>query len=238
MSLKLELGTAQERANATEESRESLKKQLSSKEEALESATANLRDVEVAHARDKERWEKELGAQVKISNLYKKNVDDAQKSIVDKEEELKAATKQATDEMKLLQSRLNKQRDEAEKALASYKKEMDTTITSLKAELEAKEKDSQDKGEQGRLRLTGPAADALPPVVPDAQLAIAGLSLSETQDRLVQAEQALHSEKSERKKLELYLNHLLKELDRKGPIIASQKQDYRRALQSHEQLSR
>ena len=45
-------------------------------------------------------------------------------------------------------------------------------------------------------------------------------------------------ERAERRRLELYLARILREIESKAPVIAGQRRDYRRALQSYEQLSR
>lgn len=56
-------------------------------------------------------------------------------------------------------------------------------------------------------------------------------------DRIVLSERNLSLEKSKRKEAELYLNHILKDMERNAPILIGQKRDLNRVLESHGHLT-
>jgi len=63
-----------------------------------------------------------------------------------------------------------------------------------------------------------------------------GLSVTDMYARVVELETELTRERSERKKCDLYMERILREIEAKAPIFAQQKMDYERAMESHRVL--
>ena len=65
-----------------------------------------------------------------------------------------------------------------------------------------------------------------------------GLGAIAMYDRVVAAESELAFERSKRKEAELYLNRILKDMQNNAPVLATQKRDFNRVLESHNHLTR
>lgn len=63
------------------------------------------------------------------------------------------------------------------------------------------------------------------------------LGMTEMYDRIVQMDRELFSERSKRKEVEMYLQQILKDVESKAPILASQRRDYYRIIESHASLA-
>lgn len=55
--------------------------------------------------------------------------------------------------------------------------------------------------------------------------------------QVVTAQKTAAEENRKRKECELYLERILKDIESKAPLIASQRRDYGRVLEAHSQLS-
>ena len=65
-----------------------------------------------------------------------------------------------------------------------------------------------------------------------------GLGSIAMYDRVVAAESELALERGKRKEAELYLNRILKDMQNNAPVLAAQKRDFNRVLESHNHLTR
>ena len=63
------------------------------------------------------------------------------------------------------------------------------------------------------------------------------LGMTEMYDRIVQMDRELFAERSKRKEVEMYLQQILKDVESKAPILASQRRDYYRIIESHASLA-
>jgi len=63
------------------------------------------------------------------------------------------------------------------------------------------------------------------------------LGMTEMYDRIVRMDKELFAERSKRKELEMYLQQILKDVESKAPILASQRRDYYRIIESHASLA-
>ena len=62
--------------------------------------------------------------------------------------------------------------------------------------------------------------------------------VSKAEGRVVAAESELALERGKRKEAELYLNRILKDMQNNAPVLAAQKRDFNRVLESHNHLTR
>ena len=67
---------------------------------------------------------------------------------------------------------------------------------------------------------------------------VQGLGAIAMYDRVVAAESELAFERGKRKEAELYLNRILKDMQNNAPVVAAQKRDFNRVLESHNHLTR
>ncbi|CAN0039527.1 unnamed protein product, partial [Ectocarpus fasciculatus] len=74
------------------------------------------------------------------------------------------------------------------------------------------------------------------PVPLDLSVDLGSLNETELKMRLMQMERELEYVRSDRDRNQLYLTRILREVDQKSPLLMSNKKDYQRVLQSHEQL--
>jgi nucleoprotein TPR len=77
-------------------------------------------------------------------------------------------------------------------------------------------------------------------ITPTASAAILlseGHSITDMYDQVVSISEELRTEKSEKRRVELYLDQILQEVKHKAPMIDSLTNDYRRAVESHDMLS-
>lgn len=63
------------------------------------------------------------------------------------------------------------------------------------------------------------------------------LGMTEMYDRIVQMDRELFAERGKRKEVEMYLQQILKDVESKAPILASQRRDYYRIIESHASLA-
>lgn len=63
------------------------------------------------------------------------------------------------------------------------------------------------------------------------------LSITEVYHQLMQTQRELIQEQTKRQETEVYLNQILRDIESKAPLIAKQKRDYQRIVQSHTQLT-
>jgi nucleoprotein TPR len=77
----------------------------------------------------------------------------------------------------------------------------------------------------------------LAPTASAAILLSEGHSITDMYDQVMAISEELHTEKSENRRLELYLEQILQEVKHKAPMIDSLANDYKRAVESHDRLS-
>lgn len=77
---------------------------------------------------------------------------------------------------------------------------------------------------------------AMSPAAGAAALRREGMSMTEVYTKYVEAEDALRLEQAQRRELQEHLDAILVDLEQKAPLIAEQREEYERALQSHQVL--
>jgi chromosome segregation ATPase len=87
----------------------------------------------------------------------------------------------------------------------------------------------------GRRNLT--IDDKITPNASAAILLSEGLSITDMHNQVVSISEELRTAKSEKQRVELYLDQILQEVKHKAPMIDSLTNDYRRAVESHDMLS-
>ena len=65
-----------------------------------------------------------------------------------------------------------------------------------------------------------------------------GMSLTEMYSKYVEMSDAWRQERSDKKRVQGYLDTILEELERKAPLINEQKQEYERVMRSHDALAK
>ncbi|CAM9345119.1 unnamed protein product [Scytosiphon promiscuus] len=199
----------------------------------LERTEAHLKEVEERSSVDKTALEKQISLQETLTRLQKDKADEAMKKITALQGEIRG-----------LQSRVAKGRDEVSrerKRADTFRDESKAVVEKLKVQLAEKEKEvtkaaaaaaasAQSQGAGG-----GDPMEA-EPVPLDLSVDLNTLDDTELKMRLMQMERELEFVRSERDRNQMYLSRIMREVDQKSPLLMSNKKDYQRVLQSHEQL--
>lgn len=194
-------------------------------DEKINEFIEQIRTLEETSSRQQADFLSEVSAQKRLADLYKTHMDEA----VSKVEQLEEAnatwkenfSKQAT----TFKNKLAEQIDKAGKVIAKTEEDAKAQLVALQAELDAVRAQQANGGTSAQTSAT---------VVPQE---FEELGITEMYDRVVRAEKELVTEQVRRGELELYLDRILKDVQSKAPIIASQRKDYMRVLESHSQLT-
>ncbi|OUS49495.1 hypothetical protein BE221DRAFT_188789 [Ostreococcus tauri] len=218
----LELGrnkiTTQERELAT------LKERFDSADAKILALEEELRDVRVEKARDEANFEKELAKSERIAEVSKEIVTEREGRIKELEATLRSAeavieAKKVEFDVALAEAKHAKARAEAE--LEAAKQHMsETTVV---------REPSHRSQTAEQLMLLSPAAAS-------AALERDGMSTTELYSKYVEAEDALRTEREQKRVLEENLDAILKDLESQAPYLAERDAEYERALKSHEVL--
>ena len=226
-TLRLKQEVETERSKNASQTRElvALKEHKSASEAKITALEEELRDVRVEKAKDESSFEKELAKSQRIAQVSKELVNEREMQIKELEATLRSMeamldAKKVEFEVALADAKHAKVR--AEKELETARKQMSETTSALR-------EPSHRSASAEQLMLLSPAAGA-------AALEREGMSATELYSKYVEAADALRVERMQRQELQGHLDAILADLEQKAPLIAEQKQEYERALQSHQVL--
>ena len=237
--------------------------QLSNQEEKTDTYIEKLRAAETALISSQAAATQEIDGLKRLLELYKGNFEDASSKVDELEGALQRSRETHNSVLEKLKEKVATQFDQlkaefqAEKvALESGKHALEKQVQEL---LEA-QKQWQHPFGRGAAGSGGAAA-----IVPDSSNSTAaaaaaagessgagsgavnsvlaiqnfdGISVTDLYDRLVHLEKELFSERDRRQEVELYMQQILRDVETKAPLIAAQRRDYHRVVESHTQLTR
>lgn len=203
-------------------------------EAALIQSKEHVKAVQAAKTHAEERLANELSAQRRLAELYKEAASDATARVTELQE-LNTALRHsltATEEALALETERTKQQVEhlfREQADASEK-----TIAALQEQLTdaTTRADALEKTKLTVLQTAASVAD-LSTAAGEAHLAAHGLSPTALLDRVVALEESLRDERSEKDKLQAYMDRIVREVQEKAPILMGLRLDHERAVASH-----
>nr|XP_033817183.1 nucleoprotein TPR isoform X1 [Geotrypetes seraphini] len=183
-----------------------------------------------------ERFQNELNANIKLSNLYKSAAEDSEArstELTRAVEELHKLLKEAGEVNKAIQTQLT----EMEGSKTKIVKELEEKIGKLEKELvNANELLSATK-RKGAMLSEEELAAMSPTAAAVAKVVKPGMKLTELYNAYVEAQDQLLLEKLENKRVNQYLDEIVKEVEAKAPILKRQREEYERMQKSVASLS-
>ncbi|MFT7809073.1 nucleoprotein TPR-like isoform X3 [Arapaima gigas] len=225
-----EVKRLQDQVAALKASNENFQKQA-------EDLMSKLREEKEQRTTMEEKFRNELNAHIKLSNLYKSAAADSDaksEELSQAVKELHKLLKEAGDANKAMEARLG----EMEASKEKIETELRTKIQSMEKELENANEllsDSKHRGagadSEEHLTTMSPTAAVVSKMVKP------GMKLTELYSAYVEAQDQLQLERLENKRVNKYLDDIVKEVEAKGPLLKRQREEYERLQKSVATLS-
>ncbi|CAH2312727.1 nucleo TPR isoform X2 [Pelobates cultripes] len=236
LELKGNLENKKDEVTRLEEQTKSLKTSNENLQKQAEELMFKLKEAKEQHASMEEKFHSELNANIKLCNLYKSAAEDSDAKsteVTSAMEELQKLLKEASEANKSVQDQLSAK----ELAKSQMETELKDKIQSLERELEnANDLLSATKRKgallsEEELNLMSPTAAAVAKVVKP------GMKLTELYNAYVETQDQLLMERQENKRLNKYLDEIVKEVEAKAPILKRQREEYERMQKTVSSLS-
>ncbi|XP_036409824.1 nucleoprotein TPR isoform X2 [Megalops cyprinoides] len=229
-SKKDEVARLQDQVNNLKKSNESFQKQV-------EESMKKLKEGKDQQSAMEEKFRNELNAHMKLSNLYKVAATEAEA----KNEELNRAVeefhrllKEAGEATKAAEGRLTEMVAAKEKTEAELKDK----IQSLEKELENAKTLLSDSNRRGVAALTEEELTSMSPTAAAvAQIVKPGMKLTELYNAFVEAQDKLLLERLENKRVNKYLDEIVREVETVAPVLKRQREEYESMQASMTSLS-
>nr|XP_002734339.1 PREDICTED: nucleoprotein TPR-like [Saccoglossus kowalevskii] len=238
LELKTTLETQSEELKHSQEVFETVKKTNEIQSSRIEALIQKVKDVHDAAAQNEEQSRNELAAQTKLTGLYKSVADEfkgKETEMMTTIEELQKILRQTTES----HTEMEDQMKEIEEKHIEKERLLEEKVESLEKELVhandliavAKRKGISPLSESELSTLSPTAAAA-------SSLLKSGMTLTQMYSAYVESSDDLQLEKEENRRLNMYLDQILKEIEEKAPVLQKQREDYEKSLQTIDQLSR
>ena len=220
-----DLETAQNAAAAHKRELSTLKEKNAKADARIAELDEELNAIRVEVARTEANFEKELANAQRIAEVSKEMTSEREGRIKELEATLRSTeaiveAKKVEHDVAMAEAKHAKV--QAEKELRELKQKMSESAVVVK------EASFRVPNAENLMQLS-PAAGAM-------ALQREGLSATELYTKYVEAEDALRTERAQRKELQDHLDAILVDLEQKAPLIAEQREEYERALKSHQLL--
>ncbi|XP_069088104.1 nucleoprotein TPR isoform X2 [Pleurodeles waltl] len=236
LELKCTLENKKEEVTRLEEQVNNLKLSNEKLQKQTEDLLNKLKETKEQQAGMEERFHNELNANIKLSNLYKSAAEDAE-----------AKSLELTGAMEELQ-RLLKESGEAQKATKEQLSEMEVSKEKIIKELKDKIGKQEQEIENANNLLTATKRKGAsmteeeltamsPTAAAVAKIIKPGMKLTELYNAYVETQDQLLIEKLENKRINKYLDEIVKEVEAKAPILKRQREEYERMQKSVANLS-
>jgi len=226
LRLAQELETAQSTSRSQTRELSKLKANAAVAESRIAELEEELKTAKVEMSRIEANFERELINAQRIADVAKEQVSERDERISEIESTLQSTEAVLTSkktEFDVAMAEAKHARDQAVKELEEFKSKAN------EAAVIASGSPSHRLPGAERLMTMSPAAGA-------AALRREGLSATELYTKYIEAEDALRQEREQRNELQEHLDAILADLEQKAPLIAEQREEYERALQSHQVL--
>ncbi|XP_046396406.1 nucleoprotein TPR isoform X2 [Ischnura elegans] len=233
IALETQLSEATQKLQIAEETIGTLRKSCKEHSTKAENLAQRLKESRDSEIKMQEAFELELSAQTRLADLYKKSSESAEAKcteLMSAITELKGLLSESSKKYGELEAQAHKEKSDLEGKLNESK----TVIELLKKELaEANELLKAAKREitEEQLEMLSPSAAAA------SRLIKSGLSLTQIYSQYVAVSEELFVEKQQSKKLNLFLNAILTELEERTPHLKLERENYHSAILSINHLS-
>jgi nucleoprotein TPR len=209
--------------------------QCATQEEKVDHYMTKLREAEAALVEKQSSFTAEIEGLKRLSELYKRYFEDATAKITELEQHDSVMRETHTNVLNALREKCAQQLSEVETTAEKERAEHSTRVKDLEDQLRAAQ---SQVSARSAVPLVENANSASPATSAMAIENFDGIGITEMYDRVVQTEKELFAERSKRREVELYMQQILKDIESKAPIIASQRRDYHRVVESHTALTR
>eukprot|EP01035_Chromulina_nebulosa_P024146 gene24146-31386_t len=214
------------------------KDQIKIQNEKVDTLMQRISDLEASEISLNDNHNREIVNLQRLVDLYKGHLDDATSRVKEIEGELRLLQESSNVKIANFKEKIILQTQESEQLKASKStleekvNDLEGQVTALQAQVEKSKIEAQNR-KVVTIDPESSTSEELMKAIANSD----GLGIAELFDKLVQAERELLLEKGRRLEAEAYMQQVLKDVERKAPIIASQKRDYMRIVESHEQIS-
>ncbi|XP_051854727.1 nucleoprotein TPR isoform X2 [Antechinus flavipes] len=236
LELKCNLENKKEEVSRMEEQVNGLKTSNDHLQKHVEDLLTKLKEAKEQQANMEEKFHNELNAHIKLSNLYKSAADDSEaksNELTGAVDELHKLLKEAGEANKGMQDHLM----EVEESKAQMEKEMLEKIGKLERELENANDLLSATKRKGAILSEEELAAMSPTAAAVAKIVKPGMKLTELYNAYVETQDQLLLEKLENKRINKYLDEIVKEVEAKAPILKRQREEYERAQKAVASLS-
>uniref|UniRef100_A0A2K5ZGN9 Nucleoprotein TPR n=1 Tax=Mandrillus leucophaeus TaxID=9568 RepID=A0A2K5ZGN9_MANLE len=236
LELKCNLENKKEEVSRLEEQMNGLKTSNEHLQKHVEDLLTKLKEAKEQQASMEEKFHNELNAHIKLSNLYKSAADDSEaksNELTRAVDELHKLLKEAGEANKAIQDHLL----EVEQSKDQMEKEMLEKIGKLEKELENVNDLLSATKRKGAILSEEELAAMSPTAAAVAKIVKPGMKLTELYNAYVETQDQLLLEKLENKRINKYLDEIVKEVEAKAPILKRQREEYERAQKAVASLS-
>uniref|UniRef100_A0A7S3XDP3 Nucleoprotein TPR/MLP1 domain-containing protein n=1 Tax=Picocystis salinarum TaxID=88271 RepID=A0A7S3XDP3_9CHLO len=210
--------------------KESLNFQESKGEEMLEKLRENAERLSSSEA----HYEEELATSQRLAQLHKENAEESAARVNELEDILKSLEgelKQLSEQHRQEILRIKSECDEAKRQAEESEQKLQKSVR------EVAESPVFQTPQLPHVTLRAPGSEELPQSPGLSATPFQALTPSAAYSKYAQAAEAWRQERAERRRLQSYLDEIMAELEKKAPLIESQREEYERLLESHSQIS-
>ncbi|XP_073704186.1 nucleoprotein TPR [Garra rufa] len=226
LELKCSLESKKQEVTRLQDQVNTLKKNNDSMQKSTEDLMNKLKEAKEQRASMEEKYRNELNANLKLCNLYKGAAADSEAKNAELNravEELNKLLKEAMEANKGAEKRLSELQSVREKA----ETDLHEKVRHLEKELENSNTRLADFKRRGVPALTEEELTTLSPTAAAvAKIVKPGMKLMELYNAFVEAQDQLHLEKLESKRVNKVLDEIVLEVETKAPILKRQREEY------------
>ncbi|KAG7378321.1 hypothetical protein PHYPSEUDO_010247 [Phytophthora pseudosyringae] len=207
-------------------------------ESALIKSKEALKELQAAKVHDEEALQNELSAQRRLATLYKESAADASARVTELQTLCDSLRKSLTDSEQALAHETERTKEQVEHLFLEQAETSEARIQALQDDLQNAEQKIEELEKKKIFSLqTASAVAELSSAAGEAHLAAHGLTPKQMYDHIVELEETLQAERSEKDKLQIYMDRIVKEVQEKAPVLMGLRLDHERTVASHTQLS-
>ncbi|KAI9910456.1 hypothetical protein PsorP6_010069 [Peronosclerospora sorghi] len=207
-------------------------------EGALIKSKEALKELQASKIHDEEALENELNAQRRLAKLYQESAAEASARVTELQSRCDALHKSLSESEQALALEPERTKAQVEHLFREQAEASEARIQALQDGLQRAEERIKDMEAKKIFSLqTASAVADLSPSAGEAHLAAHGLTLKQMYDHILELEETLQAERTEKDKLLLYMDRINKEVQKKAPVWMGLRLDLERTTASHTQVS-
>uniref|UniRef100_A0A9J8AC26 Nucleoprotein TPR n=1 Tax=Cyprinus carpio carpio TaxID=630221 RepID=A0A9J8AC26_CYPCA len=226
LELKCSLESKKEEVTRLQDQVNTLKKNNDNMQKSTEDMMNKLKEAKDQRASMEEKYRNELNANLKLCNLYKNAAADSEAKNAELNRAVEELNKLLKEAMQELQSVRERAESDLQEKVRHLEKELENANTRL-ADLKRRGVPALTEEELTNLSPTAAAV---------AKIVKPGMKLMELYNAFVEAQDQLHLEKLENKRVHKVLDEIVLEVEAKAPILKRQREEYENMQKSMSSL--